>query len=226
MTYVMSDIHGMYDKYAALLKDTSFSRQDTLFVLGNVLDRGPDPCGVLLDMSCRENVFPILGDLEFLAAVALRKLREDPDAADEEGPLSPARWLRDGGDITWRQFYALSKDDQDALLDYLEEFSLYEVVTAGEQKYILVHAGLGNYSPEKKLSQYTPAELLYGPNDYTRSFYGKSVLVTGHVPTNRIGEAWRGRVFHGPRQLGINCGAAEGGRLAMVCLDTGEEFYA
>ena len=226
MTYVMSDIHGMFEKYAALLKETAFSREDTLFVLGNVLDRGPDPCGVLRDMSCRENVFPILGDHEFRAAVALRKLTEDPEAAEEEGPLAPAAWLRDGGDVTWRQFSALSGDDQDALLEYLEEFSLYEVVTAGEQKFILVHAGLGNYSPEKKLSQYTPGELLYGPNDYSKAYYGKSVLVTGHVPTSRIGEAWRGRVYHGPRQLGINCGAAEGGRLAMVCLETGEEFYA
>ncbi len=226
MTYVMSDIHGMYEKYAMLLHDAAFSPEDTLYILGNVLDRGPDPCGVLTDMSCRENVFPILGDREFRAAVALRKLREDPEAGDEASPLSPSAWLREGGETTWSQFSALSEDEQEALLEYLEEFSLYEVVTVDEQKYILVHGGLGNYSPEKKLSQYTPGELLYGPNDYTKSYYGKSVLVTGHVPTFRIGEAWRGRVFHGPRQLGINCGAVEGGRLAMVCLETGEEFYA
>ena len=42
MTYVMSDIHGHYDKYREMLETIEFAADDTLYVLGDVLDRGSD----------------------------------------------------------------------------------------------------------------------------------------------------------------------------------------
>ena len=41
MLYVMSDIHGEYERYLAMLEQIAFSQDDTLFVLGDVVDRGP-----------------------------------------------------------------------------------------------------------------------------------------------------------------------------------------
>jgi len=96
----------------------------------------------------------------------------------------------------------------------------------GEQKFILVHGGLGGYDPAKKMAQYSLRELLYGPTDYEKLYYKKSVLVTAHIPTFRIDESSRGKVFHGARQLAIDCGAGCGEKLGCVCLDSGEEFYA
>ena len=43
MIYVLGDIHGCYDKYEEMLKRIRFSDDDTLFVLGDVVDRGPEP---------------------------------------------------------------------------------------------------------------------------------------------------------------------------------------
>ncbi|MCI8537946.1 MAG: hypothetical protein HFF18_04690 [Oscillospiraceae bacterium] len=40
MTYVMSDIHGCYEKYRTMLGTIAFAAGDTLCVLGDVLDRG------------------------------------------------------------------------------------------------------------------------------------------------------------------------------------------
>ena len=37
----MSDIHGEYDKYLAMLEQIDLSEDDTLYVLGDVVDRGP-----------------------------------------------------------------------------------------------------------------------------------------------------------------------------------------
>ena len=45
--------------------------EDTLYVLGDVIDRGADGCRLLLDMMGRANVIPILGNHEFTAAVCL-----------------------------------------------------------------------------------------------------------------------------------------------------------
>ena len=50
---------------------------DALYVLGDVIDRGPDGCQILLDMLGRPNVLPILGNHEFIAAVCLPWLMEE-----------------------------------------------------------------------------------------------------------------------------------------------------
>ena len=221
MTYVISDIHGALDKYLAILDTIGFSDEDDLYVLGDIVDRGPESADILQDMSCRSNVFPILGDHDLLASMMLRRLM---DGAPEDS-LEAEKWLCEGGEATLTSFRKLPEEEQEWLLDYISEFSLYEVVTVGGQKYILVHGGLGNYAPGKKISEYTLPELLYGPNDPHKTYYQKSVLVTGHVPTYQIDEASRGKVFHGPRQLCIDCGAGDGLGLGCVCLDTGEEYY-
>ena len=38
----MSDIHGCFDKYQKMLRRIDFAPEDTLYVLGDVIDRGPD----------------------------------------------------------------------------------------------------------------------------------------------------------------------------------------
>lgn len=62
MTYAVGDIHGYYDKYKELLERIYFSDDDTLYVLGDILDRGPESLRVLEDMAGRYNVIPIIGD--------------------------------------------------------------------------------------------------------------------------------------------------------------------
>ena len=42
-TYVISDIHGMYNKFVELLNKIKLKDTDTLYILGDVLDRAiPD----------------------------------------------------------------------------------------------------------------------------------------------------------------------------------------
>ena len=41
--YVTSDIHGEYDLFVRLLDIIKLQDQDTLYVLGDVVDRGPHP---------------------------------------------------------------------------------------------------------------------------------------------------------------------------------------
>lgn len=51
MTCVVSDTHGRYDKYAALLKKIDFGDNDKLYVLGDVIDRYDDGIKIMLDRS-------------------------------------------------------------------------------------------------------------------------------------------------------------------------------
>lgn len=56
MRYAISDIHGCIREYIKLLEKIQFSDTDHLYVLGDVLDRGLDPIGVIRDLMKRKNV--------------------------------------------------------------------------------------------------------------------------------------------------------------------------
>ena len=42
MIYAMSDIHGQYELFRNLMEQIPLGKDDTLYVLGDVVDRGPD----------------------------------------------------------------------------------------------------------------------------------------------------------------------------------------
>ncbi len=84
MIYAMSDIHGCYEKYRDMLETIKFAADDTLYVLGDVLDRGPDGFKILLDMAARPNVVGLLGNHELLAAVVLPPLLRTMRQGEEQ----------------------------------------------------------------------------------------------------------------------------------------------
>lgn len=42
MIYVMSDIHGQKRRFDSVMKQINLQPEDTLYVLGDVIDRNPD----------------------------------------------------------------------------------------------------------------------------------------------------------------------------------------
>ena len=44
---VISDIHGEYDLFMKMLEKIKFQDTDTLYILGDILDRGPNPIQLL-----------------------------------------------------------------------------------------------------------------------------------------------------------------------------------
>ena len=69
MTYVMSDLHGQYGKYLKMLEKIELKDSDDLYILGDIVDRGPGSVEILKDMSMRDNVFPILGNHDMTAVI-------------------------------------------------------------------------------------------------------------------------------------------------------------
>jgi len=47
MIYVMSDIHGHKDRFENLIQKLNLSPDDTLYILGDVVDRFPDGIRIL-----------------------------------------------------------------------------------------------------------------------------------------------------------------------------------
>ena len=77
MHYAISDIHGCYDKYISMLEKIGFNDGDTLYFLGDAVDRGPDGVKILLDMMARKNVVPLLGNHEDTFYVMINSLRKN-----------------------------------------------------------------------------------------------------------------------------------------------------
>ncbi len=231
MVYVMSDLHGEYEKYCQMLKVINFSNDDILYVLGDVIDRGNEPLKILEDMSMRSNVYPILGNHEVMARDVLRELMvevtehncEEHITADTISKLM--EWQENGGNITLEQFKSLSHEDREILLDYLEEFSTLEVVDVGKKTFVLVHSGFAMYDPNKSLDEYTPEEVAFiRPNYDINVFRRKSVyVVSGHTPTFYL--SGKNEIFKANNNICIDCGATFGGKLACLRLDDLAEFY-
>ena len=154
MHYVISDIHGCYEEYKKLLEQIAFRDEDILYVLGDTVDRGPEPMKVLLDMMMRPNVIPILGNHEYMALETLKQLNVEITEDNAEQHLNYCmmrgymNWMENGGGTTASAFRKLDRDTKEAVLEYLEEFSAYEVVEAEDEIYVLVHAGIDGFKPD------------------------------------------------------------------------------
>ena len=49
-TYVMSDLHGNFCAYQKMLEKIELKSEDKLYILGDILDRGPNPIKIILDL--------------------------------------------------------------------------------------------------------------------------------------------------------------------------------
>lgn len=142
MIYAMSDIHGCYQQYKELLEKIHFSEDDILYVLGDVIDRGPEPLKVLQDMASRINVIPLIGNHEYMALTVLKKLMMEITEENCESVLNYEfmqqyqHWLGDGGQVTVEQFKKLPMDEKEFLIDAASAGKIYK-----ENRHIAIDCG-------------------------------------------------------------------------------------
>jgi serine/threonine protein phosphatase 1 len=228
----MADIHGEYEKYKKLLEAIDLRESDKLYVLGDVLDRGPQSMETLLDMMRRPNVTLLAGNHEYAALSVLPKLTDEITAEsitalsrDDDFARKLLGWRKNGGQATINGFRRLSRRTQQDVLEYLGEALIYEKLTVNGREYLLVHAGLGNFSPERPIEDYSLRELIFERPDYSLPYYADKVVVTGHTPTRLIAGHDSNTIFMRNNHINIDCGATFGGRLAAIRLDDGRHFY-
>jgi len=222
MTYVMSDIHGNYEKFKAMLSEISFKPEDVLYLLGDIVDFGEGSMELIEDVSMRLNVYPIAGEHDLLAARMLHgfeKMKKSGDAPDADYISSMTAWVADGGQATLTAFRELDDESREGVLEYFEDMTLFEEVRARGKDYLLVHAGIANYDPDVELEDCEPETFFTASPDKARPTVKGKILVVGHIPTES------GAIEYGDGSIFINCGVKDGGKLACLCLESGEEFY-
>ncbi len=225
MVFAISDLHGCYDKYVHMLEKIALTDEDTLYVLGDVVDRGEGGIRILKDMMGRRNVIPLRGNHDYMAHRMLHMVKNAPDAAKSgKSWRLHQMWLLDGGETTQAAFMALTPKEQDAVLAYMDSFLIYDEVEAGGRAFFLAHT-----VPAKErmmdFSRLLWQEFIVGEPEYDQEYFRDRYVVTGHTPTGLIDPSCSGRIIKMNNHIAIDCGAVSNHPLGCICLDTLEEFY-
>lgn len=230
MTYVMSDLHGCYDKFIQMLKIIDFKDNDELYILGDVFDRGNKPIDILDYIISHKNIYLIKGNHEDMFC--------DYYINDDYN------WIMyNGGDTTLKQIQEyqmkVSFNYIENLYKYIKKLPLYKVIEVNNRKFILVHAGLEFYSininknttVEHFLEQQNENTLLWDrDNIISQEVFKDYITISGHTPTINIrhilGMSNSNRILFGKGNIYIDCGCCfEVGTLGCLRLDDMKEFY-
>lgn len=222
MIYVMSDLHGEYDKFINMLNLINFSSSDTLYILGDVLDRGPNSLEIIdyIRKPENSNIKLLMGNHELFCLLGLIE--------DKYFKY----WLEAGGDSTYKQLKERGVDYIYELLEYLAALPIYEIVNS----FVLVHAGIdiSNESSHiniDELMKLQNRDTLLWDREFISSnkYLNGYTVICGHTPT--LGYMQYGKkasIIHRMGKILIDCGAHfsnHGGRLACLRLDDFKEFY-
>ncbi len=231
MVYVCSDLHGYpIEKFKKLLESVNFSSNDTLYVLGDVIDRGPDGIKLLRWMMLQPNVELILGNHEAMLLSCdflFEEITEDSiDRLTGTKLQTYSVWVSNSGQPTLNALSAMRKSEIKYLLEYLREAPLYETITVNDRDFLLIHSGLGSFDKNKKISDYLPTDLLWTRPNFNQKYFDDIMTIFGHTPTIYYGEEYRGKPVKTESWMDIDVGAGLGLSPLLLRLNDMKEFYA
>ena len=228
MNYVTSDIHGEFDRYQRLLEEIDLHDDDTLYILGDVIDRGSKGVEIIEDIMRRPNIKPLLGNHELMCFNAM---------VPYGSPKALSLWKSyNGGNTTYRTLkYKRTTAERKAILNWILTLPDHLDIEVNEQAFHLVHA--------------FPADNVEG-RVWTRPDYntpnpfsdGRTVIVGHTVTAEFLGaesphEAVKAlevqhkhmEIIHAPGFIAIDCGCGNktpARRLACIRLEDFKEYYA
>ena len=132
-TYVFSDVHGHFGTLDRLLERVSPTSDDQIFMLGDMIDRGPDPISVVKCCRSLPNTTVLMGNHEDLMLSYYANI-DDPNAQ--------LNWLINGAAPTQDGLHGLPVDERVELARWLFTLPLYAQTEVDGRRYLLVHAGI------------------------------------------------------------------------------------
>ncbi len=219
----IGDIHGELERLKGLHRQVlgyvrqTFPKRPVQFIhLGDLIDRGPDSCGVIdYLMAFEAELSP--------RPITLRGNHEQMmiDAHDSFDAQSAAwqHWARNGGDETLAGYAGRPLAVLERHLAWLTALpTLHEAAEAG---FVFVHAGIDpdRYPAcDEQVHMWTRRPEFLDPRCWTAPALQGQRVVHGHTPTRDS----RPETAEGGQRLNIDTGAVYGGQLTAALLQPGK----
>ena len=230
--YVCSDLHGQYEVYKDIID--KIGENDKLYILGDVIDRGPDGMKILQDIAKRQEngqVEFFVGNHEYMMIQALFLGNSEVEKI----------WTSEsnGGKKTKEEFEKLPDQEKNKIRNLLLNSLVYKEINADHEKLYLVHAKAIQNTNKKKesvkdfLETGRQKELEMAvwtrkgdqKTDQSGEVWkdeeiGKNNVysIIGHTPTNGMIEISKGYV-------NIDCGASYFGNECLLRINDGKIVY-
>jgi len=236
MKYVISDVHGKLERLKSMLVEIDFGGNDVLYILGDLVDRGPQSIETIEFVMNHPQIQVLRGNHDEMMVQYLKYKNE----------VEKERWFRNSCESTLEVFEKRSKEEQEAILDYLDSLPYYKIV---EDKYFLVHAGVNMKRLKKDLHNLAFEEALLNQKDrliwireefFKEKAFDEYITVFGHSPIayidkiygtgtdyeeeNMCRPIWFDSVHND--KIGIDTGNAyDHSHMACLCLDNMKVYY-
>lgn len=208
-----------------MLEKIQFSADDTLYILGDVIDRGPDGIALLQEIMNTSNMVMILGNHEHMMIEYF-----SPGATG----IEIRRWNKNGNAPTLASYLRLKAREQREIMNYLKSLPNHLKVVVNGQRFYLVHGFPGTNVHDEVWSR---------PEINTPNPIPDCQLIIGHTPVlslikpeerrmeyaeelERRGEHLR--IFHAEGFIDIDCGCGHSypiKALACIRLEDMVELY-
>ncbi|MDY5252100.1 MAG: metallophosphoesterase [Erysipelotrichaceae bacterium] len=228
--YVMSDIHGDKARFDQMLATIQLQKDDKVYFLGDVIDRGKEGIAILEHIMNDERFTLFMGNHEWM----MLKCLQEPSAANFN------LWFANGGHVSHFKYLKLSGDRQAAIKEYLKNLplALCDLVVNGRCFY-LTHA----YADTRYLQGYVylqqvkePYSFLWERNINYLPRLADRTIIAGHTITALLKDSYDdyltiyhdGHDLHDANYINIDCGCASKSkyaRFACLRLDDMHVFY-
>ena len=223
--YVMGDIHGEADRFHAMLKKIRFSEDDTLILLGDVIDRGQDGIALLLEIMEMPNAIMLLGNHEYMMLQYL-----SPDATSTE----IRRWNRNGNAPTLAAYLKQKAKVQQRIKTYLRTRPTHLELEINGNSFYMVHGFPGANVHDEVWTR--PTMESKNPIPDCRLIIGHTKVLSMIQPEEkRIAYAMdledkveHLKILHTPGFINLDCGCGYDMQIkALACLEleSMREFY-
>lgn len=232
MHYVLGDIHNEAKKLNSVLEQIHITQDDEVIVLGDLFDRGaaePDPVGVYFMLSgIQGHWIWIRGNHDQWLADHIMKYYTLPERKRKK----MFAYTYNSFDLMKQR---MTEADMWGLAERIQKLPLQKGIDAAGKKFLCAHAMTSFPSLQQQSDYYMmgnydmDAFFLEGTDGY--------ISLCGHTPTCNL--PWRNKGTYLDEHMKsiwvnkkknvylLDCGSGfPDGRLACMCLETGERFYS
>lgn len=233
MHYVVGDVHNELRKLEYILEQIHPSIDDRIYFLGDLFDRGadrPDPVGIYFKLSViQAHCVWIRGNHDHWLAEYMKRYFQLP----ERKRMKLSSYHYNSFDLIKER---LTEADMLNMAERIRNLPVQVKLEIEGKRYLLAHAMTS--SPHGQLQ---PDDYYLMGNMEMGAFFQNGIegyiSICGHTPTGQMQWSQNGRYLDDYQSsvwvngkenvllLDCGCGLA-GGRLAAICLETGERFYS